>query len=264
MGRVRYVRSLRDLENARRAREDVARGTIRMIRVVYETDSEVAGAVVPRPLEATAEPRVHVCFSETCVHTAPHQSVALNTVNFGVAVHYDGRDAIYPLTMSMTSEAVATEGRERFGQPTKTANVGFDVGPEGFDARAERRGIEFIRVHGHRAEEVGACEEVEELYCFKAFAGCQPSKGFDQDPQLVRIESRLRLDRLTRLKGSLELIESPYDPVADLPVRRISSIEFAEGTYVTVGRVLRPVPGDWLLPFLHQRTDDPEVDGLDV
>ena len=24
------------------------------------------------------------------------------------------------------------------------------------------------------------------------------------------------------------------------------------------------VPGDWLLPFLHQRNDDPEIEGIEV
>ena len=264
MGRVRYAKSLRDLERARASREDLAGGTLRQLRVVYETDSEVAQAVVPRPLEATAEPRVHVSFSEASFELTPDRTATFCTASFGVAVHYDGRDAIYPLTMPMTDEAVATEGRERFGQPTKTARVEIRAGSEGAQASVERWGVQYLRTQGDFAEELGARDEVEELYCFKAFAGCQPSKGFDQDPQLVRIETRYRWERVVRLKGGLELFESAYDPVADLPVRKIASLEYSEGTYLSGGRVLRPVPGDWLLPFLHQRIDDPEIDGLDV
>jgi hypothetical protein len=30
------------------------------------------------------------------------------------------------------------------------------------------------------------------------------------------------------------------------------------------GRVLRPVPGAWLRPFLHQRYDDPAAQGIEV
>ncbi len=30
------------------------------------------------------------------------------------------------------------------------------------------------------------------------------------------------------------------------------------------GTVLRSVPGDWLLPYLHQRYDDPTAEGIDV
>ena len=52
--------------------------------------------------------------------------------------------------------------------------------------------------------------------------------------------------------------------MADLPVRRLVRMEYDEGTTESNGRVLRSVPGDWLLPYLHQRYDDPGAQGIDV
>ena len=66
------------------------------------------------------------------------------------------------------------------------------------------------------------------------------------------------------LDGELTLGESPFDPVADLPVRRLARLEYEEGNTESNGRVLRPVTGAWLLPFLHQRYDDPAAKGVEV
>jgi Acetoacetate decarboxylase (ADC) len=264
MGRVRYAKSLRDLERTRAARGDSLDSRIRQIRCIYETDAEVAQAVVPRPFEATTDPEVHVSFSTAAIPLSPDVTLEFGTMSFGVAVHYDGRDAIYPLTMVWTDESLVIEGRERFGQPNKWGRVDFDAGRERVRAGVERRGIRFLAIDAEYAEELGPTTEDVEAYCFKAFPGCQPSKGFDQDPQLVRLEVSIGFDRVVRLEGDLDLVESAFDPVADLPVRRMASLEYREGHCRSSGRVLRPVPGEWLLPFLHQRSDDPEVDGVDV
>ena len=67
-----------------------------------------------------------------------------------------------------------------------------------------------------------------------------------------------------KLDGELRLIESPFDPVADLPIRRMVKMEYEEGSTESNGTVLRPVPGEWLRPFLHQRYDDPTAVGIEV
>ena len=52
--------------------------------------------------------------------------------------------------------------------------------------------------------------------------------------------------------------------VADIPVRRLLRMEYEEGWTESNGTVLRSVPGDWLLPFLHQRYDDPSAEGIEI
>jgi len=264
MSRVRYVKSLRDLERVSSRADGTVESAVRSIRCVYETDSEVAQAVVPRPLEALTDPMVHVSFSTLAISISDESSVEIGAASFGVGVHYDGREGIYPLTMPITSEAAVIAGRERFGEPRKLARIDFELSGERVSARVERMGIEFLAVRAAHQQVLTPREQTEELYCFKAFPGCQPDKGFDQDPQLVRLEWRHRFERVVRLEGSLELVDSCFDPVADLPVRRMVSLEYTEGQTRSSGRVLRPVPGDWLLPFLHQRSDEAGIEGLDV
>lgn len=274
MSRVRYVKSLRDLDRIVRAGEERIELSVRAIRCVYETDAEVAQALVPRPLEATTDSRIHVSVGIVQVPLSPALVLEIGTACVAVAVHYQGREdgreagreAVYPISMPTTHEAAVCSGRERFGEPRKRARIDFASEPDSLRvaARIERRGIAFLLVRGECVEEIGARDQIDEAYCFKAFPGCDARKGFDQDPLLLRVESRQRFERVARLEGDLELIDSPFDPVADLPLRRMVRFEYTEGTCHKVGRVLRPVPGEWLHPFIHQRADDPETEGLEV
>jgi acetoacetate decarboxylase len=47
-------------------------------------------------------------------------------------------------------------------------------------------------------------------------------------------------------------------------VRRIVRMEYEEGTTQSNGSVLRALPAEWLLPFLHQRYDDPQAEGIEI
>ena len=270
MGRVRYAKSMRDLERSKDSDSEIfdrphsLRNIVRSIRCVYETDSEVAQAVVPKPLEASIGAEVCVSFASVAMQVSRDLTVEIRSASFGVRVDYDAKPGCYLLTMPMTSEQAVLGGRERFGEPRKLADIEFDGHGDELSARVERMGIGYLSVKATRVEELGARQDSEYGYCFKAFPSCTPGKGFDQDPQLVRLEWRHDYERVWRLEGELELNDSPFDPVADLPVRRIVEFEYTEGTVSSVGRILRPVPGDWLLPFIHQRYDDPRVEGIEV
>ena len=48
-----------------------------------------------------------------------------------------------------------------------------------------------------------------------------------------------------------------YDPVADLPVRSLVDITIGEKTSDQRGKVVERVDAQALLPYIHQRYDDP-------
>ncbi|MCP4904701.1 MAG: acetoacetate decarboxylase family protein [bacterium] len=250
------------------AAEGTLTSAVRSIRCIYETDAEVAQAVVPKPLEACVQPEMYLSFASVAMQVSPDVTLEIRSASFGVRVDYDDKPGYYLITMPMSSEAAVVGGRERFGEPKKLAEIEFDgsggAGGEAVSASVERMGIRYLAAIGNRVEDLGAREQTEYGYCFKAFPSCDANKGFDQDPQLVRLEWRHRFDRVWRLEGGIELWDSPFDPVADLPMRRLVEFEYTEGTTASSGRVLRPVPGDWLLPFIHQRYDEPQTEGVEV
>jgi acetoacetate decarboxylase len=274
MSRVRYAKSMRDLERGAGDGEGHGAGdgadgdgledVIRTIRIVYETDAEVAQAVVPRPLEASVGSEVCVSFTSIATQLTPDVTIEARSASFGVRVDYDEKPGSYLLAMPMSSEGAVLLGRERYGQPAKLAELMLEATGGGVSASAVRKGVRFLSVEARRAEELVARDFTDYGYSFKAYPGATPDKPFDQDPQLVRLEWRYAFSRVWRLEGEFALEDSPFDPVADLPVRRIIEFEYAEGTVQSSGRVLRPVPGDWLLPFIHQRYDEPTVEGVDV
>jgi acetoacetate decarboxylase len=81
-------------------------------------------------------------------------------------------------------------------------------------------------------------------------------KGFDAEPSLVYCYRDESTRTLEAVSGEVTLRESRFDPVADLPVRRLREITIAERRSTQTAEINTQVPGDWLLPFVHQRYDD--------
>ena len=69
---------------------------------------------------------------------------------------------------------------------------------------------------------------------------------------------------LKACQGEITFNESANDPMIDVPVKKLVSLEYAEGATVTGGEVLEVVPGEWLSPFIHQRYDEPAEQGIEI
>jgi len=62
---------------------------------------------------------------------------------------------------------------------------------------------------------------------------------------------------LHRVEGEVILRDSDLDPVADLPVRRLVEITFGEKTSDQRANVVDRLDPASILPYIHQRYDDP-------
>jgi len=264
MSRVRYVKTLEEVKQSADANPEFMESTVRSIRCVYETDPEIAAAVIPKPLEPAADPEVCVTFSHVAMHISPELSIEIGSTIFGVRATYGSDPGIYLITMPMTTEQAVVPGRETYGEPKKIAQIDFERDGNQVQAAVERMGLTYLSAQGTLGRSLGAREFVEHAYCYKAFPSCEKGKSFDQDPLLVRLEWKHQHREAWELDGTVTLGESPFDPVADLPVRRLVRLEYEEGNTESNGKVLRPVPGEWLLPILHQRYDDPAARGIEV
>ena len=264
MKRVRWVKGPEELKRAREGNPEFLSSTVRSIRTHYETDADVVRAVIPQPLAPGERPEVQLTLSQVSIHVSPELTIEIGSAIFGVTARYDGADGLYLLTMPMTSEAAVVGGRETFGEPKKIAEIAFDLDEPAIGGTVTRMGIPYLEVRGTLGEELGAREFNEYAFCFKAMPSCEPDRALDSDPLLVRLEWKHHQTRAARMTGEVMLRDSPFDPVADLPVGRILRMEYEEGTTESNGRVLRSVPGDWLLPFLHGRYDEPGVQGIEL
>jgi acetoacetate decarboxylase len=264
MAKLRYVRSLAQIKQAQEANPEFLPSTVRSIRCVYETDARVAAALLPKPLEL-ARPEIAVTFSHVAMHVSPERTIEIGSAIFGVTARYDGVEGKYLVTMPMTTEQAVIGGRETYGEPKKIAQIAFAKDGARVSASVSRMGMTYLSVSGTVGEPLGAREFTEYGYCVKASPSCEQGRALDGDPLLVRLEWRHKHSGAWQVNGGqLTLAESPFDPVADIPVKRLLRCEYEEGGSQSNGKVLRTIPGEWFLPFLHGRYDDASGIGIEI
>ena len=262
MARLRFVKSPEELKAADPHGD--LESTVRSIRIVYETDPALHRAVIPQPLVPSERPEMCVTLSHVAMHITPEFTFEIGSAIFGARASYDGEEGTYLILMPMTTEAAVIGGRERYGEPKKIAEIDFQRDGDAASCTVTRKGIPYLEARGTLGESLGPREFTECAYCIKAFPSPDPGVAFDDDPRLVRLQWKHTHTAAHRFDGSLELRESPFDPVADLPIRKIVRIEYEEGTTESNGRILRSLPPEWVLPFLHGRNDEPGLEGIEV
>lgn len=268
MARLRYVRNTA-------AQLDAATGatrlksTVRSIRALYETEPEIAAALLPKPLEPSTAPEIFVQFANVAMQLSKERTLTIGAVTVGVACSYEGRPGYYVLAMPMEGEFVVIGGREKYGEPKKIAETEFSLVGDEVRAKVTRHGVTFLELSGTLGDPTGGPRQfTENFFCFKAMpsiaAGVDKDGGFDGEVFLTQLDWERNYSEVRHIvNGEIILRESPYDPLVDVPVKRLLQMEFAEGTTQTSGQILRAVPGEWLEPFLVQRYDDPQ-EGIEI
>ncbi len=259
MAKIRYgARDLAELRNREVEATSVDTWATTLV-AVYDTDPEAVAAVLPPPLEAPSEPLVRVTIATVDIPGIP--TFGAGTV--AVMCSHEGTDGDYALVMPMTTEQAVIGGRETFGEPKKLADIALDRDGERVHAAFTRMGVTFVEVDGHVVEQLEPTPERTRTSFYFKFLPSVVGKGFDGDPLLIYCRRKERTRTLARVEGDIVLRDSRFDPVADLPVRRIRSIEIAERSSVQTGEVMTKVPGDWVAPYVHQRYDDLSPAGSD-
>ncbi|HEY9370639.1 acetoacetate decarboxylase family protein [Streptomyces sp.] len=253
MTRVRYgARTEQEIAAARSANAKLPDIWSTGVVAVWETDPDVVAAVLPPPLKPVERPLVRVNISQVDLPGYP-----LGAGSVAVAAAHGDQQGWYPLVMPMTMERALTGGREVFGEPKKLGEV--TVEREGLVVRAAlaRHGIAFVEVRGAVAGPLPLPEPADKTDFYFKFLPAVDGSGFDDEPVLVHCVRHEKVRKLEAITGDVVLRESMYDPVADLPVRRLVEITVGEKTTDQRGRVVERVSAEALLPYIHQRYDDP-------
>ncbi|MFJ7197284.1 MULTISPECIES: acetoacetate decarboxylase family protein [unclassified Streptomyces] len=254
MARVRYgARTEGEIAAAREARSALPDIWSTGVVALWESDPDAVAAVLPPPLKPAERPLVRASIS-----TVELPGYPLGAGSVAVAAVHDGHQGWYPLVMPMTHERALTGGREVFGEPKKLGEV--TVERDGLVVRAAlaRHGIEFVEVRGAVGGPLPLPGPTDKLDFYFKFLPAVDGEGFDSDPVLIHCTRHEKVRRLERLSGDVVLRESVYDPVADLPVRRLVELTIGEKTSDQRGRAVERVSAKALLPYIHQRYDDPQ------
>jgi len=268
MARLRYVKDSSARPGAKASGNKV-RHTVRSLRALYETEPEIPAALLPRPLQPADTPEVFVQFADVTMHLAEDRIVKIGAATVGIACSYEDTRGYYVLAMPMEGEFVVIGGREIYGEPKKIATTSFSMDDDRVRASVTRHDITFLELSGRIGDPADAPKQfTEHFFCFKAMpsvaAGGAKDGGFDGDVFLTRLNWERNYTSVRRVEdGAIVLRDSAYDPLVDVPVKRMLKMELAEGATRTSGELVRAVPGEWLEPFLVQRYDEPQQ-GIEV
>jgi acetoacetate decarboxylase len=253
MARIRYAaRTPEQLANREVQATSVGAWATSLV-AIYETDPDVLAAVLPPPIEPGAEPLVKVTIAT--VDLGRPGLPPFGAGSFSVAARHEGTEGWYALLMPMTTEQSVIGGRETFGEPKKLGQVTLERDGARVTGKVARLGTTIIEIDGTVGDAIEVPDGSRVDFYFK-FLPSPDGKGFDHEPSLVYCHRDETTREAHRVDGTLTLRESRFDPVVDLPVRRMVDVTLAERRSVQRGEIVSPVPAEWLLPFVHQRYDD--------
>ncbi|MBN7797079.1 acetoacetate decarboxylase family protein [Parahaliea mediterranea] len=241
--------------------------TVTSLRCVYETDPAIHAALLPAPLEPSAEPRIFIQHANVAMHVSDDKTVEIGAATVGVKCRYGDTEGHYVLAMPMHGEFVVIGGRERFGEPKKIAEVAtMERNGDTVRTRIARHGITFLEMAGEVGEPLPTPEPFTEyFFCHKALPRIDGEPGFDGSVFLTRLNWERNYESVHQVNNAEVILrDSPYDPLVDVPVKRIVTMQLARGATRTSGQVLAEIPGDNLVNFIHQRYDDIDIPALEI
>ncbi|HZM57463.1 MAG TPA: acetoacetate decarboxylase family protein [Acidimicrobiales bacterium] len=225
----------------------------------FETDPAILASVLPRPLEPSSTSLAKVTFASVDI---PGMAT-FGAGSVSVQCSHEGTLGYYCLVMPMSTEQSVIGGRETFGEPKKLGQVAVELEGDSVHGTMTRMGITFAEFTGHITEtlDVPATETRTDFY-FKALPA-PDGKGLDADPSLVYCTREETVRWVKACDGELDLRDSRFDPVADLPILSLAEVTVGERNAIQRGQIHSKVPAEWIVPFMHQRYDDPSPTGED-
>jgi acetoacetate decarboxylase len=254
---VRY--GARPVADRRNREIEATQGEIwsQALTAIYETDPEVIAAVLPHPLRPPAQPLARLTIT-TVEMPGGH---VFGAGYFAVRAAHGDTEGEYPLLMPMTTEQATVGGRETFGEPKKIGEVSARRDGDAVEGRMARMGFTIAEIHGRVVERLEPPPARTKTDFYFKFLPAPDGNGFDNDPALVYCHKQEKMRVLERVEGDVVLKDSPLDPIADIPIRRVVDLNWSERATFQTGEIRERVPAEWLLPFVHQRYDDLSVLG---
>ncbi len=249
---VRYAARTPEQIRSREVEKTAVGAWSTVLVATYETDPEVVASVLPPPLEPSSTPLAKVTFATVDIP-------GLSTFGAGsvsVQCVHDEEVGYYCLVMPMSTEQSVIGGRETFGEPKKIGDVTVEFDGDAVRGTMSRMGVTFAEFRGRTAGDLEVPpKQVRTDFYFKALPA-PDGKGLDGDPSLVYCTREETVRWVKACDGELELRESRFDPVADLPVRSLLDVTVGERNAIQRGRIHSTVPAEWIVPYMHQRYDD--------
>lgn len=250
MSRTRWVRET--VDGAAETGLTTSVPPLPAVEVVYLTDPGTLAEVLPPPLEAPPEPRVHVRITDIDLTFGDYRHSEL-VGYFAVDAVLDGDLGEYPLLIPIDLEPAVAISRERFGEPKKLADIVLSRDGDRVEGRITRQGVTFIEISGRVTGTLPAPEPYSARQFWFKFLPAVEGTGFDAGPLLVRLEQTRKPESVERIDGELVLRDLPSCPVVDLPILETVSIQWVRRSSENTPKVVGPVDPVAFAPFAPAR-----------
>jgi acetoacetate decarboxylase len=231
----------------------------RNLTVFFETDPDVAAALLPPPLKPAPQPTGLAWVGDigNSGSAGPFQAAAVF-----LRARYGKIVADYCVAMYKSDAGAVVLGRELLGEPARVARIVLEENGEFVWGSAERHDIRFLSVRG-RLTKRGAPARLESASFHFKFLPRADGVGFESPPLLVHVQQDIQVESVLSGRGELVFRDSPHDPLADIPIRQAIRAVYSRGHVYQSARVLCQVDPDAFLPYAYSRFDsfDEIVDG---
>lgn len=224
------------------------------LEVAYLTDPAALAAVLPPPLTAPDEPRVHARITEIDLQFGEyvhHEMVGY----FAVEATYEGEPGEYPLLIPIDLEPAVAISRERFGEPKKLAQIELARDGDHVEGRITRQGVTFVEIAGDVAGPLPVPAPYPARQWWFKFLPAVAGEGFDAGPLLVRVDQVRSPESVEQVDGKLVLRDLASAPVVDLPVVEIESMSWTVRRSTHEPTLVGPVDAEAFEPYAYSRYD---------
>ena len=215
-----------------------------MLKIVYRTDPERIGDLLPPGIEPGAAPHVHLNIYNVPVKGEPESGVSTKVV-----ADYEGVPGFYGIGLGIDQESAIFISQELNGQPKFPCSIVYFRRDDAVVARCAHQGYTFLEFTGEVTGEAvndGAAREEHDWWIKSSRAVGGVEKCYDFAPHVVDVASVQRTVRAENVDGTLLLRDSPWDPYTTLlPMREQLSAQLVwsamESRSITLAGPLDPI-----------------------
>jgi acetoacetate decarboxylase len=222
---------------------------------VYLTRPDIVAAVLPPPLEPSAQARVHVRVTDIDLELPGGHRHREKVGYFAVDAVYDGTVGEYPLMIPIDLESAVAISRERFGEPKKLADITVTRDGDHVEGSMARQGVTFVEMAGDVVGPLDVPEPYPATQFWFKFLPAVDGQGFDAGPFLVRVDQVRSPQTLEQVEGKVVLRDLPTAPVADLPIEDMVSMTWTLRKSSHQPVLVGAVDADAFAPFAAARYD---------
>jgi acetoacetate decarboxylase len=187
------------------------------LKIDYPTDREKIAALLPPGIETTDESNVHLSVYCFPVPDEPEYGVVIS-----VDASYRGTQGFYAIAYAIDQESAVYISKDMNGQPKYLAEIEYYRMGANVRAKCTHHGYTFLEFAGRTTGPLPLPEtQLEHEFWIKVSrAAGGAEKAYDFPPHVVLVKAGYQPIYRERVEGELRLLESPWDPIAELlPMR---------------------------------------------